>query len=320
MILNLAKDCEESIQNADAVLKEHKRIALLHVFMYSSRRINRRMKLAVSLPEWLHCLRKTEIVDRVRNDLRSTNDKILGVSFNEARDEVIGGGQADFDIPWKHLSGDDRALLYAYCNQLGHLEELVAAFQMHFNGAIPDSKPIVVDLGCGPFTGGLAFASTFGDEPRFDYIGIDRSQSMRKLGEQLASAAKNLSGVKRTWKSDVASVEWNTPPGWRPVFIIVSFLLASPTLDVTALMAELDGLLKKFGNGSVTILYTNAIGNEANYSFANFRDALQSQGFTVHADDAGEVQVARLNDTIPRKFRYALFHRPKQTILQLDGG
>ena len=276
--------------------------------------------MAVSLPEWLHCLRNSEIVDRVRNDPRSTNSSLLGVSFKVARDEVIGGGQADFDKPWKHLSGDDRALLYAYCNQLGHLEELVAAFQMHFNGAIPDSEPIVVDLGCGPFTGGLAFASTFGDEPCFDYIGIDRSQSMRKLGEQLASAAKNLSGVKRIWKSDVASVEWNTPPGWRPVFIIVSFLLASPTLDVTALMAELDGLLNKFGKGSVTILYTNAIGVEANRSFAFVRGALQSQGFTVHADDAGEVQVARLNDTIPRKLRYALFYRPKQTILQLDGG
>ena len=276
--------------------------------------------MAVSLPEWLHCLRKTEIVDRVRNDLRSTNDKILGVSFNEARDEVIGGGQADFDKPWKHLSGDDRALLYAYCNQRGHLEELVAAFQMHFNGAIPDSEPIVVDLGCGPFTGGLAFASTFGDEPCFDYIGIDRSQSMRKLGEQLASASKNLSGVKRTWKSDVASVEWNTPPGWRPVFIIVSFLLASPTLHVTALMAELDGLLNKIGNGSVTILYTNAIGVEANYSFENFRDALQNQGFKLPAEGSGVVQVTRSKDTKLRKLRYALFHRPKQTILQLDGG
>ena len=282
MILNLAKDCEESIQNAAAVLKEHKRIALLHVFMYSSRRINRRMKLAVSLPEWLYCLRKTKIVNRVHNDPRSTYSSFLGVSFNEARDEVIGEGQADFDKPWKHLSGDDRALLYAYCNQRGHLEELVAAFQMHFNGTIPESEPIVVDLGCGPFTGGLAFASTLGDEPRFDYIGIDRSQSMRKLGEQLASASKNLSGVKRTWKSDVASVEWNTPPGWRPVFIIVSFLLASPTLHVTALMAELDGLLNKIGNGSVTILYTNAIGVEANrqlrkLSVMHCRD----QGFTV---------------------------------------
>ena len=281
---------------------------------------NRRMKLAVSLPVWLHSLRNSEIVDRVLNDPRSTDETILGVSFDEARNEVVGGGQADFDQPWKHLTGDDRALLYAYCIQLRHLEELVAAFQMHFNGIIPDSEPIVVDLGCGPFTGGLAIASTLGDEPRFDYIGVDRSLSMLKLAKLLASAAKNLSGVKRIWTNDVATVEWNTPPGWRPVFIIVSYLLASPTLDASALMGELEGLLKKFGNGSVTILYTNAIGTVANSSFAIVRDALQSQGFTMQANDVGEVQVTRSSGLTEHQLRYALFHRSMQNTLQLGGG
>ena len=276
--------------------------------------------MAVSLPEWLHSLRNSEIVDRVLNDPRSTDETILGVSFDEARDKVVGGGQADFDQPWNQLTGDDRALLYAYCNQQRHLEELVAAFQMHFNGKSPDREPIVVDLGCGPFTGGLAFASTLGDEPRFDYVGIDRSLSMCKLGEQLASAADNLSGVKRMWKSDVTSINWNTSPSWRPVFIIVSFLLASPTLDASALVAELKGLLKKFGNGPVTVLYTNAIGNEANSSFASFRDALQSQGFKVHADDSGEVQATRQSLIKNHQLRYALFYRPPQNTLQLGGG
>ena len=66
--------------------------------------------------------------------------------------EAIGGGQADFDAPCGDLTPDDLALLYAYLNQKGHLEELVAAFGQLLTRSKPPN-PIVVDIGCGPFTG-----------------------------------------------------------------------------------------------------------------------------------------------------------------------
>lgn len=74
--------------------------------------------------KWLRELRKTEVTDRVANDPRSQPDTLLGVPFNDAQ-EFIEGGQADFDAPIGPLSPDDRVLLYAYSNQLGHLEELI---------------------------------------------------------------------------------------------------------------------------------------------------------------------------------------------------
>ena len=145
--------------------------------------------MPVELPQWLQDLRRSEIVERVRGDPRSTGGTYLGVSRDVAAREVVGGGQADFDQPWNGLSAADRVLLYAYFNQLGHLEELAEAFRMLFaNGRRPEN-PIVVDLGCGPFTGGLAIAAALGREHRLDYIGVDRSRAMRELGERLASAA-----------------------------------------------------------------------------------------------------------------------------------
>ena len=86
--------------------------------------------MPVQLPQWLEDLRRSGIVERVRSDPRSTGNTLFGADFEVARREVGGGGQADFDQPWNDLSADDRVLLYAYFNQLGHLEELVEAFRM----------------------------------------------------------------------------------------------------------------------------------------------------------------------------------------------
>ncbi|MGH8566284.1 MAG: hypothetical protein ACREXW_20280 [Gammaproteobacteria bacterium] len=86
----------------------------------------------MALPSWILDLRKTQVVERVYADGRTSPGRLLGVEESRIQREVICWGQADFDAPWGTLSGDDRALLYCYFNQLGHLEELAAAFQMLF--------------------------------------------------------------------------------------------------------------------------------------------------------------------------------------------
>lgn len=274
--------------------------------------------MAVSLPEWLEELRKTEIVRRVRNDPRSTAGAVLGIARDVAM-EAAGWGQADFDSPWGNLTAEDRALLYAYFFQKGHLEELFEAFRQIFADARPDN-PIVVDLGCGPFTGWLAFAGALGGEPAFDYIGVDRSQTMCRLGERLAAAAAQFDEsprIARQWATEIASVSWESAPSWRPVIVIVSYLLASPTLDAEQLIVELDDLLAKLGRGPVTVLYTNSTRHDANRSFPAFRAALGTKGFDLYADDTGEIEIARLSGTRLRELRYALFRRQRRDTLRL---
>ena len=281
--------------------------------------------MIVELPQWLKQLREVEIVKRVQKDPRSVGRTVLGVAPNVAKDQVVGWGQADFDSPWNDLSPEDRVLLYAYFNQKGHLEELFAAFKMLFKDGCPNA-PIVIDLGCGPFTGGLALAAVFGRESQFDYIGVDCSQTMRAFGERLASAAEQQSDevppIVCRWTSDVDSVtrKWKSKPGWRPVIVIVSYLLASPTLNAEALVADLCVLLKKLGRGRVTILYTNSKRLEANRQYPAFRHALAAAGFKLREDDIGMIRIERSGGKVDRKLRYALFHRQEQRTLQLGGG
>ena len=108
---------------------------------------------------------------------------------------------------------------------------------------------------------------------------------------------------------------WTRPLGWRPVVIIVSFLLASPSLDVVALVGELDGLLKRLSLGDATLIYTNSPRAGPNRGFPAFRDALTRIGFKLHADDTGGVKTGRRL----LELRYALFHRRRQRTLRLAG-
>lgn len=272
------------------------------------------------LPPWLKQLRDVEIMHRVRNDPRSGPGLFLGVSSEDATRLAAGWGQANFDEPWGDLSADDRVLLYAYFMQLGHLEELVEAFGVLFGDTCPEERPIVVDLGCGPFTGGLAFADALGSRPLFDYIGVDRSTAMCDLGERLAVTAKHYNAtlqISRHWSSDISSISWSQPLGWRPVFVIVSYLLASPTLDVVELITDLEQLLLQLSLGTVTVLYTNSQRPEANKRFPEFHKALCDIGFKELADDTGTIEIERMQVTRTRELRYALFHRPIQNSLSL---
>ncbi len=272
------------------------------------------------LPEWLRQLRRTEVTDRVKDDPRTTTGTVLGVNPDEAKREAAGWGQADFDEPWGDLSPDDRVLLYAHFFQLGHLEELVTAFGQLFGDADPPRDPIVVDLGCGPFTGGLAIAGQFHRDARLDYVGVDRSLAMHGLGRRLASAAEQVHELPRIrcrWATDIPTVPWDDPPGWRPVVVIVSYLFASPTLGIATLVAGLDDLLPKLGRGSITILYTNSVRHDANREFPIFCSMLHDRGFEMRVNEVGDIDVERGLVVKTRRLRYALFHRPSRKTLIL---
>jgi SAM-dependent methyltransferase len=271
-----------------------------------------------TLPDWLSRLRRAEIVDAI-NPVRE-GDYFYGIHKDEIFNHVIGGGQAAFDAPYGHLTSKNRVLLYAYLNQLGHIEELGEAFTQLFGNSPPTDPLIVLDLGCGPFTGGLALAAVFGRTVPFTYIGVDSSSAMRDFGERLACAAERageISCTGRQWVENLAAIGWTAAPGWPRILVIASYLLASPTLDAEILVADLDKACDRFGRGSVTVLYTNSPNAGPNRSFGAFRAALERIGFAVKADDLGAITVDRLQGVKDRKLRYALFHRDAKRVLEV---
>jgi hypothetical protein len=272
-------------------------------------------RIEVALPPWLQDLRNREVVSIVRRDPRTGFGRLLGVAEADVFQEVLRGGQADFASPCAGLLPDDLALLYAYYLQLGHVEELVEAFGQHLSGC-NINQPVVIDLGCGPFTGGLAVAAALQPPNGFSYIGMDRASAMCRLGETLALATvqRRRLDITRIWTSDLNEVQWPGPPRWRPVIVIVSYLLASPTIDPVALATDLARLLERIGRGPLTLLYTNSVYVDKNVHFPAFRGALESIGLKLIKDEIGEVETNRRKRTL----RYALFYRAAQDTLELE--
>jgi hypothetical protein len=198
------------------------------------------------------------------------------------------------------------------------LEELIEAFSQLFRNGPPQDPLIVVDAGCGPFTGGLALSAVINTP--FSYIGVDRSVAMRDLGERLASSAQDLGVLNcsdRQWVADFNGILWQRPPDWRPILVVASYLLASPTLDVAAFVRNIEGVCNLFGRGPVTVLYTNSPSPWANRSLALFRTLLRDIGFRIIADDRGEITIDRFRGVQTRPLRYALFQRDAQTVLNV---
>lgn len=280
----------------------------------------------MTVPSWLSSLRRKHVVEVVNRDRRSVGNLLLGVRRDRIFDEVIGGGQADFDASWVdprdgavRLSALDRAMLYAYFNMGGHLAELVAAFEMLFRDSHRLDEPVVLDLGCGPGTGCLAVAHVLGASEPFQYIGVDRASAMLDVGETLARAAGNYGYRLKPspiWRQTLVDVPWHHPPGWRPVIVIVSYLLASPTLDAAALVERVLGFIDRIGRGPAVVLYTNSTRDAANRKFPEFRDALMRDGFSLLFDSKeGRVE----HGSRQRNLRYALFVRQQRRVLELGG-
>ncbi|MCY4595655.1 MAG: hypothetical protein OXC19_12780 [Bryobacterales bacterium] len=272
-----------------------------------------------SLPLWLDDLRRAEVLDPIENDSRTGQDRPLGVD-QQAVFEICGGGQADFDESWNDLSSDDRCLLYARSFQRGHLQELLAAFRLLFRDSAPES-PVVIDLGCGPFTGGLAMAATL-DPCRFHYVGVDRSAAMRRLGHRLADTVRTYhpdAVISHRWVADATEDAWDLAPSWRPILVIVSYLLASPTLDLVVLIEGLNKLLLRIGRGPAMVLYTNSPRPKANQRLPEFRDALEDCQFEQKTEDDAVLPADRDSGyPYERRLRYALFYRSELTTLSLD--
>lgn len=269
----------------------------------------------LTTPAWLETAIDEEIITKIDTDPRTlaAPGAFLGWPKNKIFVDVIGFGQADFDTTVGHLSPHDRALLYARYNQPRHLDELTDAFGKLLSSSQHAGRPTILDLGCGPFTAGLAFAAVFGPSREFRYFGIDIATSMCQFGARLVTAARRYGGLNdRTtcsFESDLNNVKFGPIRGDLTI-VVASYLLASPTLDVKLLIEKLLNALSRIGPGPVAVLFTNSAAPHLNTKYPEFRQALCDAGFAIEVDDTEFF----INTTkTPKDLRYALFFRRAQT-------
>jgi SAM-dependent methyltransferase len=273
----------------------------------------------VSRNQWLEDVRRAHIIDPINNDPRETwvNRTRLGYPTDWIFHTVIGGGQANFDEPIAGLSPRDRVMLYALFNQKAHVDELIQAFER----LLPDPALLhgatVVDIGCGPFTAGLALANVAGNGVAFRYFGIDLSSAMCEFGQELATAAAAAGGLEpRTtirFSPGTDGIDFG-PRRSEWTVIVLSYLLASASLNVQALCDQIVRACDRIGMGPVAVLYTNAVRETARAKFPQLESSLAAAGFEKKIEALDHLT----DGDKPRDIHYALFVRPPVGAILLE--
>ncbi|ATE76874.1 hypothetical protein [Pseudomonas frederiksbergensis] len=258
---------------------------------------------------WLDPMRRRLILDPIVNDERSVSGTRLGKQPGWIFQHAIGGGQADFDQWIENLSPRDRVMLYALFNQKAHIDELIHAFDKLLVDLEIFQDATVIDIGCGPYTAGLALANVVGSRAVYRYFGIDRALSMCAFAEELAAEVRALGELdERTeisFHQEIDVIDFGRRRGTQVTVFILSYLLASDTIDVDTLVAEIDRASKRVGLGPTVLLYTNSAREEARAAYPKFKKLMVDAGFTEHI----EAKETFADSDKLREIHYALYVR-----------
>ena len=263
-----------------------------------------------SLPNrkpWLEQLRTQLIVRPIQNDARTCYNQPLGREVNWLFTHAIGGGQADFDQPIDDLTALDRVKLYAYLNQKAHVDELIHAFTKLLPDLEKFRNATVIDIGCGPFTAGLALANVVGNGVAYRYFGVDHSSTMCMFGNALAKAVQVLGEFHPETQihfcQNIDEINFGPMRASELTIFVLSYLLASSSIDVDTLVEQITRARKKVGLGAAVLLYTNTGREGARTLYPSFSKNLITAGFEENTE---ATELFRDSDK-ERIIHYALF-------------
>jgi hypothetical protein len=212
---------------------------------------------------------------------------LFGIDFDVVVKEVIQLGLADFGEPYRSgsavITPEQRVQCYCFANMKGHFwadyahfRSWESSFEPHFSG---ENRLVIIDVGCGPATAGLAFSELFPGQA-FAYYGIDRVAQMRGAARQMMRQGQ-VQGVVDDETTTVCRSSWEQLPSDLAVGAVVllnfSFFFGSPWLtpeEIQSLAKFYHHLASTDRVNSVLISYTNSPHDLANKKYATLLRAL----------------------------------------------
>jgi hypothetical protein len=219
----------------------------------------------------------------------------LGYPFKVIRDDVIQKGLADFSQGYEHpkygsLTADEKVLLYCFTNMKLHFFEALETFR-YFRPVLksmfelPGVK-MMIDLGCGPGTAGLALADST-KELKLAYIGLDCARPMLRKGSEMLGAANGYAllakgSVHRTTTSwpTVAALAKKLPTKTN-VLMNASYLFASQSLNLDEVCDAVMSFKQAQHVGCLLFTYSNTIGELAGKKWEAFTQKLEGEFSTT---------------------------------------
>jgi SAM-dependent methyltransferase len=225
------------------------------------------------------------VASKIQCDRRTRRGRnlLLGYPFHQVRYSIIRNGGVDFDRghrdPRGDLSPEDLVALYSYLYLPRHHAEVMSSFD-RFSRPLEsllcaDSTSWIVDLGCGPGTAGLALTDHY-TEQLFHYLGIDRSDAMRRAARNLLREARNSGLIHEGSHIATASDRFNIPAALKScsqptsIVFVASYLFASKSLDTSWVSQSLQAAVKSEFVDKCIFVYINSTTRFANRKYETF--------------------------------------------------
>lgn len=170
-----------------------------------------------------------------------------GYDNNTILGEVLKRGRTDFRKGYGAITPDDKVLLYCFFNMKKHFYTTYAVFELVLPSLMQffensDYKPILIDLGCGPMTSGLALAdlinSAVGTRLSLTYIGVDHAPAMLRRAKTFQISELFVESdfhYYEKWNEVDFGLLYNLAGKSNPVILNASYLFASESLLVDEL-------------------------------------------------------------------------------------
>jgi len=203
------------------------------------------------------------------------------------REQVLKNGRTDFREPYDEISPEEKVILYCFFNMKKHFftsyavfERILPSLQAVFNQE--GYEPIMIDLGCGPMTSGIAIAdlmmATTGIPLTFTYVGVDIAPAMiakAKTFESSALFANSKFYYWLDWDEIDFSVLYAVAGQHNPVVFNASYMFASDSLDVEALANLVSEVVKLWDR--VFLIFQNPDSDNRNVKYVEFKSLLQHE-------------------------------------------
>ena len=213
---------------------------------------------------------------------------LMGYSKDEITGRALVRGRADFRVPYKGLSAEDKVLLYCYfnmkkhyCTSLGVFRKIWPFIENLFSD--PIFVPLFIDIGCGPLTSGLAlgdqYYAIYGSVINYHYIGVDIAPAMlQKAAEFHATDLFNGSPEPKFFTNwDEISFEYLHSISSRnhPVIVNASYFFASEFLDPLDFANFISKLVAAYAD--VYFVFQNPQAPERNRKYVTFKEQFDFQ-------------------------------------------
>lgn len=219
----------------------------------------------------------------------SWNHYVVNKDRNYHMKNILNQGRADFTANYQEkdsslvLSNVDMEILYRYYYFQFHYTSSLYIYELGMNTLrtlIENCQVAFIDIGCGPFTSGVAFKEfcvAQGITTTINYYGYDIAQVMMNSGMTIAQYSNDVHfTTQNDFHLDYNSLQQLIISDEKVIIVNICYFLSAYKLNINEFLDTIEAFFNRNVGNQILIIYQNPEGLNRNWKlfkqrFKSFR-------------------------------------------------